>query len=164
METSLVCGEGNAVKTLRLIGLGIVPLILGFIWDRLILHGALFLAGAVVGLVLLLLWGYAAYKLSDPAKNPVLQALLMCAFGLLMLLLVLYQELVRGAYWMNCIGMATQLFFLPMLGFGYWLLGPLDYIEGYIGAFWHEGIVIWLAMLIASWVGCFMRQRKNRPV
>lgn len=151
-------------KPIRLIAAGIVPLILGFLlhWMILALPNT-----AVVTLplsvVLLAAWGFAAFKLSDPAGSAALQAFLMCALGLVILLLLLYQELVVGAYWGGWIGLGTQLFFLP------WLPLPAaaaSFLASMIGPsampMWADYLAVWICLFAAGCIGCSARRRRQR--
>lgn len=142
---------------MKLIGVGILPLILGFLLNRLM--WTLPITGFIsisLGLLLLLAWGYCSFKLSNPIKSPILQAFLMCAFGLLILVLVLYQEIIRGAYWGNVIGLGTQVFFLPWLSLAFTVISPfLNVVR-----VWPMYIVIWIGLFITSCVGCLMKQHK----
>lgn len=144
-------------KTVRLICAGILPLILGFLlnWVLLVLPIPGFIL-IVQSFLLLFAWGYLAFKLSNSARNSIIQALLMCSFGFFMLILVLYQELVMKAYWGNIIGFGTQMFFLPWVTLASLLMSPfLDVIT-----VWPMYIAIWVALFIASCIGCFLEQQK----
>lgn len=144
-------------KAMKLLGVGILPLILGFLFNWLMrllpINRFVYI---LLGLLLLLIWGYCSFKLSDPAKNSILQAFFMCAFGLLMLILVLCQEVIFGAYWNNVIGLATQMFFLPWLSLATVVVSPfMNVIK-----IWLMDIVIWISLFAASSAGCFLRQRR----
>ena len=100
------------IRAMRLMGAGALPLFLGFLLDRLLLaFPASGMVRVPLSVLLLFAWGYFAFRLSDSLQNAVLQAFLLCAFGLLMLALTLYQELVMGSYWGNILGYGTQMFF-----------------------------------------------------
>lgn len=143
-------------KTIKLIGYGITPVLVGFLMNRLILR--LPISGMVVRLLtalLLLLWGYFAFRISNTDQSPVLQAFFMCAFGLFMLALVLYQELVVGAYWPNFVGFASQMYFLPCLSFASLIVSPLmDVVR-----VWPMYIVTFIAMFIVSYLGAVNKAR-----
>lgn len=145
------------VRVIRLIGIGIVPLIVGFVlnWLMTILPITGFFM-SLLSLLLLIIWGYAAFKISSPSGNFVLQAFLMCVFGLLMLILVLYQELAMGEYWGNLIGYGSQLFFAP------WILPASTVIIPFMSVIriWPMYIAIWIALFISGCIGCFVKQRK----
>lgn len=102
-------------KALPLLGLGVVPLIPGLLlmWAIPTLPSAVVSLLPVLSVLFLLVWGLAAYKLCDPSGGILRQALPLCAFGLLMLLLTLIQELAVGHYWEGPLGLLPQAFFLP---------------------------------------------------
>lgn len=145
------------MKTIKLIGVGIIPLILGFLLNWLILTFPII--GSVyifLGLLFLALWEYCSFKLADAQKNSILQAFIICAFGLLMLILVLYQELIAGAYWSNVIGLGTQMFFLPWLSLAAVVVRPfMNVIRT-----WPMYLVIWAGLFVISWAGCFLKKHK----
>ena len=96
-------------KTVKLLCAGILPLIVGWIFHFLLLYSPLPIwFYRLAGLALLAGWAYLAYRLSDSGKNPVLQAFFLSAFGLLMLVLALYQEIGMGQYWLGFRDRALQ--------------------------------------------------------
>lgn len=142
-------------KTVRLICVGILPLLAGFLLNWILsvfpIHG--FVAG-MVSVLLLIGWGYLACKLSDPDRSLLVQSVLMCAFGLVMLLLVLYQEIVLKAYWGNTFGSATQMFFLP------WLTLASSVISPFVSRVWPMYVLIWFGLFAASCAGCSLKRQK----
>lgn len=68
---------------------------------------------AILEAVLLFLWGYLAYRVSSPEKKPLWQAFLLCAVGLVMLGLGLYQVPGQGAYWPNFSALPARCIFSP---------------------------------------------------
>lgn len=101
-------------RNIALLLLGILPLPLGYALNFVILSlpsSSILLSAVSIGF--LLLWVLLARRVSAREGQPIVQALLLSAFGLLMLLLVFYQELVMGRYWFNLLGAAPQLYFLP---------------------------------------------------
>lgn len=144
-------------KMLRLVLIGILPLPLGVLFNW--LYVEFFFPRPVsllISVLFLLAWGCIAFWLSSPGQNAVLQALCMCAFGLLVLALLLYQELVMGEYWGGLIGLGTQAFFLPWLSLAFVVLSPL------VHHVWPLYLAIWAALFLTSWLGCFLRQRRCR--
>ena len=144
-------------NTAKLLGAGVLPLAVGFAFNYLILYlplpGFLLLP---IELALLVLWGYLAFRLSVREKNPIGQAFLMCAFGLLILALVLYQELVLGQYWGNLVGFGTQMYFLPLLTLAATIARP--FME--VIRVWPIYILIWIGMFFVSCAGCFLKRRR----
>jgi hypothetical protein len=150
------------MKNWKLILWGVLPLPLGYLLNYAMWHfslSGLLLTGT--NLLLLLLWGYLAYRLSSPRGNPLFQALLLCSFGLLALALVLFQELVLGQYWFNFVGTGSQMFFLPFLSLGFAVSNPLVSLLMSPIRIWPGYIAAWLLMLAAAWVGCYRKRRRG---
>ncbi len=146
-------------KSWKLILLGLIPLAVGYIMNYTLLQlpipGVLLY---VIEIGLLFLWGYLAYRVSAHDKNPVLQAFLMNSFGLLMLVLILYQELILGHFWHGMVGHATQIYFLPLLSlvarimvFAIRAMAPIR--------IWPFCVVIWISMFAVCYVGCVKKQK-----
>ena len=139
---------------------GIAPLaagyLLNFIWT---------LADAISGIAILLLgvmflalWGYAAYKLSSNDKKILPQVLSMCAFAALMLLLVLYQEIVRNAYLGSIIGSLSQLYFLPWLTLASSFFVPF---AGFVDVLriWPAYIIVFVLLFAISFLGIYKKRK-----
>ena len=95
-------------RNIALLLLGILPLPLGYALNFVILSlpsSSILLYAVSIGF--LLLWVLLARRVSAREGRPIVQALLLSAFGLLMLLLAFYQELVMGRYWVNLFGAST---------------------------------------------------------
>ena len=105
--------------------------------------------------------GYLAYRLSSPRGNPIRQALALCAFGLAVLALVLFQELALGRYWFNALGIASQMFFLPFLSLGFAAADPLAELFLSSMRVWPAYLAAWLLMLAAAWAGCVLKSRRG---
>lgn len=116
---------------------------------------------AILEAVLLFLWGYLAYRVSSPEKKPLWQAFLLCAVGLVMLGLGLYQVPGQGAYWPNFLGIACQMYFLPFLTLTATLLAPLFQLVMPVLEIWPHYIAIWIAMFLVSCIGCVLRRRRG---
>lgn len=142
--------------------LGVLPLPLGYLLNYAMwqfpLSGAL-LTG--VNLLLLLLWGCLAYWFSSPRGNPLLQALLLCSVGLVVLVLVLFQEVVREGYWFNFVGVGSQMFFLPFLPLGFTAADLLAGLFLSSMRVWPAYLAAWLLMLAAAWAGCVLKSRRG---
>lgn len=147
-------------KSGRLLLLGAAPLAAGYIYDALMTALPLYgLPGCAVGLGLLLLWGYGAYRLAGPGKGPAGQALLICAPGLVMLALALFQELALGRYWGNFMGTAPQTFFLPLLALASTAFSRLFALFTPTLPAWPFYIAAWLFLFAAAWAGCRKKRR-----
>ena len=143
------------IRAMRLMGAGTLPLFLGFLLNRLLLaFPASGMVRVPLSVLLLFAWGYFAFRLSDSLQNAVLQAFLLCAFGLLMLALTLYQELVLGSYWGNVLGYGTQMFFLPWLSLAAFMAAPFTNII----RIWPLYIIIWAGLFLTGCVGSIRKQ------
>ena len=143
-------------RALKLCCAGAAPLLLGLLFNYVLLYlpvpGVLLI---VLECGLLAAWGCAAFRLSDPKKNPLVQAFLLSGFGLAMLALVLYQELVLGQYWGNFLGLGTQVFFLPFLTAAASVVSP--FME--IVRIWPMYIVTWICLFLIGCAGCLIKRR-----
>lgn len=149
--------QSFGVRVLCLIAVGISPLFLGFLMNWLVQTApSLFAFPTVLTVLLLLAWGYCSYKLTTPAKNFLLQAFAMCAFGLVMLILAVYQELRMGEYWQNLIGLGSQFFFLPWISLGAKIIS----IFARDIKIWPMYIVSWVCLFLASGIGCYIKRQK----
>lgn len=149
-------------KKLQLILLGIIPLVVGYILNYAILYLPISdLLMNILELGFLFLWGYLAYLVSAPEKNSVMQAFVLCAFGLLMLILVLYQELIIKQYWLNIFGFASQMYFLPFLTLVSTLL--TFFVQLFMPAIriWPFYAAIWICMFAVSCAGCLLKQKEK---
>ena len=147
-------------KTVTLLLLGILPLAGGFALNFMMflpIPGFVFFP---VQLALLALWGYLAYRVSAPRKSAFAQALALCAFGLAMLALVLYQELVMGEYWGNLAGFGTQMYFLPVLSVAVSVLQPFLRAFTEVVRVWPLYIAVWVLLFLAGLAGCCLKRRR----
>lgn len=136
-------------NTAKLLVAGICPLVVGYLLNFLMSLSTSTFLFFMISLFLLASWAYLAYRLIDIDKNIFTQSFLMCAFALLMLALVMYQELVLGAYWSNIIGSCTQIYFAPFLLLVS-LLTPVFSILSSIDGMW----AIYLCELILMFLVC----------
>lgn len=147
-------------RTIKLVLLGFMPLVIGYALNYAMLSWPLYgWKLNIISVALLLLWGLLAYCAAAPGKSPAVQALLLCAFGILMLLLVLCQELVSGQYWPGVVGLSTQMYFLPLMSLSSSLLASV---------FHAPAITVWLCCVIAlacmfavGYLGCRLKQKRG---
>ncbi len=95
---------------------GLIPFLLGYIMNRAMMaFPAVSFPYGAIGLISLIAWfglGMTTRRLVDSDGEAL--ALVHLA-GVLDLLLLLFQEVIQGHYWVNKIGVATQLFYLPVV-------------------------------------------------
>ena len=143
---------------LILIGL-LLPLLIGFLLSNWSMGWQLFLRGRLngIGLAVLALWfvtGMISMKFFTSKREALL---LLNTAPILIALLVLFQILVLGRFLGNIVGMASQFFYLPLMGLTSGLLSvlPLPVISMTMISFVSLGLLI-----LASWFGiCFGKSR-----
>lgn len=142
-------------RDLKLLCIGTLPF-----WVGIVLNSVLNLFPIPVfffSVVYLLLWTYLCCRCCDPRQPLLRQGLLLCLFGFVMLVLVAYQECIRGGYWMNYFGIATQLYFLPALSFSAFLLRPFTDTIAAFPAYVAEMAL----MALCCFGGCLLKARKK---
>lgn len=142
-------------KTAKLLLTGILPLFIGILF-----HGLLMVL-PLPGILYILLeiafvfgWGWLVYRIADPNINPMVQGSLLMAFGLIMLILAVYQELAVGRYWANLAGLASQMYFMAFLILAGLLVDP--FVETLRA--WPLYIGIWTIMLVIACAACWRKQ------
>ena len=142
----------------KLLTAGVLPLLVGYLLNFLLLRLSFPAPPGLLELALLGLWGYWAYRLSDPGHGALRQGLALCAFGLGMLALVLWQELALGEYWRNPLGFASQMYFLPILSVPAAVLSPFLKVV----TTWPLYAGEWLSLLAVSCTGCLLMRRRDK--
>ncbi len=144
-----------------LFAVGVLPLVVGVLLHFLVtfipITGSLRI---LFDLTLLVLWGYLAYKFASSDVNFVLQAVVLSLFGLVVLALLLYQELVLGYYWPNIIGIGTQAFFLPWLSLSSAIVVP--FFGSATITFVPIYAVAWCVMFASCCIGCGLKCRMHK--
>lgn len=147
-------------RTIKLVLLGFMPLVIGYALNYAMLSWPLYgWKLNIISAALLLLWGLLAYCAAAPGKSPAVQALLLCAFGILMLLLVLCQELVSGQYWPGVVGLSTQMYFLPLMSLSSSLLASVFHAPAI--TVWLCCVIVWACMFAVSCLGCRLKQKRG---
>ena len=140
------------MKNVIRIALGFLPLVVGSIENAYMTsHPDILPPFRLIGTVILIGWAVASYNLADVKPKPAWQALEFSVLGLLALILVIVQEVFLGSYWLNFIGIATQLYCLPLISLPYIL--PLPRI-------WMMDIRIWLVLFFISICASRIKMRK----
>lgn len=146
-------------KTTQLGFAGVLPLVIGkglSLFMLLPITGWMLLP---ISAVLYFLWYRLAYRLFDEHRNLFIQSFLMCAFGLFMLLLLLFQEFVVGHMWLNILGVSCQLYFLPGLSITSFILSPFLFSATEAVRFWPLYLCEWIILFILCLIGVLMKRR-----
>ena len=128
-----------------LIVLGAMPLGLGWLLNWYMnLHPETFPPMFIIGLAFLLAWGFASWKVNKKLLEIGTVLIAQHAIAAIMLVLVAIQ-LITGNYWVSYLGIASQMFFMPVLYVGAVFFNWAGTFGIYFSCF--------LMMLLASFIG-----------
>ena len=134
-----------------LILLGAMPLGVGWLLNWYMnLHPETFPPMFIIGLAFLLAWGFASWKLNQKALATGAVMIPQHAVAAIMLVLVAIQ-LATGNYWVSYLGIASQMFFMPVLYVGAVFFNWAGTFGIYFASF--------LLMLLASFIGCKIAEK-----
>ena len=134
-----------------LILLGAMPLGLGWLVNWYMnLHPETFPPLFIIGLAFLLAWGFASWKMNKKMLETGTVLLVKHAIAAIMLVLVTIQ-LITGNYWVSYLGIASQMFFMPVLYVGAVFFNWAGTFGIYFASF--------LLMLLASFIGCKIAEK-----
>ena len=129
-----------------LILLGAMPLGLGWLVNWYMnLHPETFPPMFIIGLAFLLAWGFASWKLNRKVLATGTVMLAQHVVAAIMLVLVTIQ-LIAGNYWVSYLGIASQMFYMPVLYVGAVFFNWAGTFGIYFSCF--------LMLLLASFIGC----------
>ena len=134
-----------------LVLLGAMPLGLGWLLNWYMnLHPKTFPPMFIIGLAFLLAWGFASWKVNKKLLETGTVMLAQHAVAAIMLVLVTIQ-LITGNYWVSYLGIASQMFFMPVLYVGAVFFNWAGTFGIYFSCF--------LMMLLASFIGCKIAEK-----
>ena len=134
-----------------LIVLGAMPLGLGWLLNWYMnLHPETFPPMFIIGLAFLLAWGFASWKVNKKLLETGTVLIAQHAIAAIMLVLVTIQ-LITGNYWVSYLGIASQMFFMPVLYVGAVFFNWAGTFGIYFASF--------LLMLLASFIGCKIAEK-----
>ena len=150
------------MRTFLRILLGCTPFVLGYLMDKAILTFPLPLL--TVSLIFLGVWALLSFLLCRSRRSAFVSACVVQLPSLLALLLVLYQELVQGYYFMNPLGWLPQLFFLPVLPAASKICYSVPQLAGTVTDLrvWPAFIVGFFLMLVVSWAGGKLKPKREK--
>ena len=146
------------MKKLLLVLIGLIPFVLGFAMNSwLIDNPNSILPFKPIGILFLVFWVWIGFIMCKYAETPYQSAVIIHLPALFVLLLVMYQDMVLEEYWSNLLGLATQVFYLPLINlssfiFSYTMTGGL-YVQMSTSV-----IVAFLLMYGSYYVGCYLKK------
>jgi len=150
------------MKKAWLVLAGLLPLLVGYLLNHLMMtvFYTVRLPYNLISLLYLALWcllGFLMFPLAPSVKQGVLLAHIPACAAFL---LILFQELVLGHYWINQIGLATQFFYLPLVSLAY----MLTFFTSSMSVVY---LISFLLMIGAFYLGCSLgkwyRLRRKSP-
>ena len=139
--------------TLLLVAIGCLPFLLGGIINAYMMqHMDVTPPFFLISVLFLVIWSTIAFFMRPHMESTRKTAMWLNLVALVVLILLGVQELWFGAYWLNAIGLWTQLFYLPLMNVGFSL------------TMWsHSVFVAYLIcfslMVVVSVIGCNWRKR-----
>lgn len=139
-----------------LVMLGALPFVFGGIqnWYMLTYMDYLLPYG-LISVFFLLIWGCIAFLLNGNHQRTKQIVVFLNLIAVLDLILIGVQELIFHAYWMNSIGIWSQLFYLSMVKMGSSLT---TWSHGIFPAY----VVSFILMVAASFAGCKLREKLKK--
>jgi len=135
---------------------GALPFVVGGIqnWYMLTYMDSILPYG-MISVFFLIVWGCAAFLLNGNHQNTKKIVVFLNLIAVIDLLLIGAQELIFHAYWMNSIGVWSQLFYLPMVNLGFSLtIWSHSVFPAYVVSF--------ILMVAASFAGCNLREKLKK--
>ena len=134
--------------------LGFIPLFIGIIMNYIIMQDVI-LSFNLIGFIFIILWIFIGYKTEGIEETPGKSSISIHMPGAFALILVLFQEIILGQYWLNLLGLLSQLYFLPLISLG-------SYFTFWTPRIWPVYIVAFLLMIGSYYIGIRIKKRRQR--
>ncbi|MFY3792333.1 hypothetical protein ACOQFO_11725 [Ureibacillus sp. MALMAid1270] len=144
------------MKKLVLILIGFIPFVIGLQMNTWLMENQdRVLPFEIIGIVFLIFWILVGFITSKFEKTPLKTAIIINLPAFLVLLLIMYQSIILGHTWPNLFGLATQMYFLPLVNISSKIIGILFF---YVHI-WSASLLAFLLMFVASYFGSYLRRR-----
>ena len=147
------------MKRIILLLIGFLPLLFGYIQNHLMM--TIFFDRMtpvfLIGIAVLTIWFFIGMLSKIFANSKKEAVILINAPAFLVLLLILLQEVVLNAFWSNHLGIATQFFYLPLIGFTRYLSFIFPIIT-----FSLLSVIAFICLLGASYLGRVVVEQDRR--
>ena len=140
-----------------------MPFVIGFLMNSWLMQNPYsILPFKLIGFIYLTFWliiGFISYKIEKTLLKPAVIAHLP---AILMLSLIMYQEIILGQYWSNTIGIAAQIFYLPLINISSSVVGIFLFFIPWDIHVWSGGliasIIAFLLMLASYCLGYYLKK------
>lgn len=106
----------------------------------------------ILSIIFLLYWGWLGFLFSTLLHSVQISALLCNLPAFITLVMILIQELVNKQYWSNPFGLATQLFYLPVMSLAFRITPYFHYL-------WQSVCISFILMIAVFYLGCIIRKK-----
>ena len=141
------------MKENKLLLMGMLPFFVGYIFYIVSLQTNIL--SSSVSAIYLMLWSLLTYLLSEKKGSVLAQTCKALSIPTVILLALLYQEILLGAYWDDFIGIWSQLYYTPALS----LAMSADRILLDSQRLWPTYCLEWLMLAFATHVGVLCKKR-----
>lgn len=141
------------MKKYMLFFLGLIPFVLGFIMNSIMMQNFT-LPHKLIGIIYILFWAFIGFKTCEFGKTSLESAIIANLPAFLVLLLNLYQEIILGQYWFNIFGVATQFYYLPIINLSSFFIFWSPYL-------WSVYMAGFLLMFASYYVGAYLKKRST---
>ncbi|MHA6253090.1 hypothetical protein [Oceanobacillus sp. CAU 1775] len=148
------------IKKMILLLLGFIPLIIGFLMNSWIIDNPdSVLPSNLIGIIFLVLWIVVGFISFTFEKSQLKSFLIVHLPAIAMFVLLMYQEMIVGGYWSNLLGVATQFYFMPMIGLAHSLISIFIFTTK---GLWLMCLLALLLMVVAFYLGNYFRKSWSR--
>lgn len=148
------------MKRLILFLLGLTPLALGFWMNSWMMNNPNnMLPYKLIGIVFLVFWFVIGFKTCKFEETTLKSAAIVNLPALLMVILLIFQELILGQYWMNLFGTITQFYYLPLVNISASIEGIFGFfIPGLVIHMWSTFLIGFFLMLASYYLGSHFKR------
>ena len=151
------------MKRAILLLIGFFSLPLGFLLNHLMMIVDFNLPLLLISIAMFAIWFFISMitvKFFASKKEVIL---LLNAPAFIVLLLNLFQEYILSHYWMNYVGLATQFFYLPFLGFGFTLTsGISSLLASFVYTTTFAYIAVFICLICVTFLGRTVSDRRTK--
>lgn len=132
--------------------IGLIPFVLGFLMNSWLMQNPnSILPFKLIGIIFLVFWVLVGFITCKFEKTPYQSAVIIHSPALLVLLLIIFQHMILGQFWSNLFGLATQIYYLPLLNISNFIGGGL-LVYGHL---WTACLMAFLLMYGSYYLGCY---------
>ena len=113
----------------------------------------------LIGIVFLVFWFVIGFKTCKFEETQLRSAAIANLPALLMTILLIFQELIVGQYWMNLFGTITQFYYLPLINIAASIEETFGFlIPGLVVHMWSISLMGFFLMLASYYLGSHFKR------